>query len=150
MPADAGMVGGIDADRPAGLLRRLAACLYDGLVLLAVLMLAGAMWVAVKGAAAPPGDWLFRGYLVAIAGLFFGTFWTRGQTLGMRAWRLRIVAADGRRPRWREALLRFAAAGVSLAALGAGFLWVLIDRDQLAWHDRWSATRLIVVDRRDR
>jgi uncharacterized RDD family membrane protein YckC len=47
-------------------------------------------------------------------------------------------------------LARFAAAGVSLAALGMGFLWVLVDRDRLAWHDRWSGTRLIVVDRGDR
>jgi uncharacterized RDD family membrane protein YckC len=136
--------------RAPGLLRRLAACLYDLLALVAVLMAAGAAWVAVRGAAAPPGDWLFRGYLLAVSALFFGLFWTRGQTLGMRAWRLRVVAADGRRLRWGQALARFAAAGVSLGALGMGFLWVLVDRDRLAWHDRWSGTRLIVVDRGDR
>jgi uncharacterized RDD family membrane protein YckC len=129
---------------PPGLGRRLAACLYDGLVLFAVLMVAGAAWVALTRAAAPPGDWLFRGYLLAIAALFFCGFWRRGETLGMRAWKLRVVAADGRAPGWDRALLRFAAALLSWAALGMGFLWVLVDRERLAWHDRLSGTRLVL------
>ena len=132
-----------DIDRAPGLGRRLAACLYDGLVLLAVLMFAGALWVALSRAAAPPGDWLFRGYLLSIAALFFGAFWTRGETLGMRAWKLHLVAADGRAPGWGRALLRFAVALVSWAAFGLGFLWVLVDRHRLAWHDRASGTRLV-------
>lgn len=127
-----------------GLARRLAACLYDALVLVAVLMLAGAAWVAVTRAAVPPGDWLFRAYLLAIAAVFFASFWTRGETLGMRAWKLRIVAADGRAPGWSRALLRFGAALISWAPCGLGFLWVLLDPDRLAWHDRLSGTRLLL------
>jgi uncharacterized RDD family membrane protein YckC len=133
-----------DAPSVPGLMRRLAACLYDGLVLAAVLMVAGAAWVALSRAAAPPGDWLFRGYVVGVAALFFAAFWRRGETLGMRAWRLRIVAADGGPPGWGRALLRFAAALLSWAPLGLGFLWVLVDRDRLAWHDRLSGTRLVL------
>jgi len=128
----------------AGLLRRLAACLYDGLVLAAVLMVAGAVWVALSRAAAAPGDWLFRGYLLGVSAAFFGAFWTRGETLGMRAWKLRLVAADGRPPGWGRALLRFATALLSWAVVGLGFLWVLVDRDRQAWHDRLSGTRLVV------
>jgi uncharacterized RDD family membrane protein YckC len=30
-----------------------------------------------------------------------------------------------------------------LLCLGLGFLWVLYDRDKLAWHDRLSGTRLV-------
>jgi uncharacterized RDD family membrane protein YckC len=127
-----------------GLLRRLAACFYDCLVLAAVLMMAGALWVAVSRVAAAPGDWLFRGYLLAVAAVFFGAFWTRGETLGMRAWKLRLVAADGQPPGWGRALLRFATAFISWAALGLGFLWVLVDRERLAWHDRLSGTRLVM------
>ena len=127
-----------------GLLRRLAACLYDALVLAALLMVAGAAWVAISRAAAEPGDWLFRGYLLLVSAIFFGAFWTRGETLGMRAWKLRIVAADGRPPGWGRALLRFATALISWAALGLGFLWVLVDRERLAWHDRLSGTRLVI------
>lgn len=128
--------------RPPGLARRLAACLYDGLVLVAVLMVASALWVGASRAAVPPGDWLFRGYLLAITAVFFAAFWHRGETLGMRAWKLRIVADDRQPPGWGRGLLRFACALLSWMALGLGFLWVLVDRDRLAWHDRLSGTRL--------
>jgi uncharacterized RDD family membrane protein YckC len=134
------------ARRPPGLGRRLAACLYDGLVLFAVLMVAGGAWVALSGAAAPPGDWAFRAYLLAVSALFLGMLWRRGETLGMRAWKLRLEGADGRPPGWGRVLLRFAAAVVSWAALGLGFLWVLVDREKLAWHDRLSGTRLVLRD----
>jgi uncharacterized RDD family membrane protein YckC len=132
--------------RPPGLARRLAACLYDALVLVAVLMVAAAFWVAASRAAAPPGDWLFRGYLLAVAAGFFAAFWHRGETLGMRAWKLRIVGEDGEPPDWGRSLLRFACALLSWAALGLGFLWVLVDRDRRAWHDRLSGTRLVHRD----
>ena len=39
---------------------------------------------------------------------FFGWFWTRGgQTLGMRAWNLRVQRPDGSAVRWPIATLRF-------------------------------------------
>jgi uncharacterized RDD family membrane protein YckC len=131
-------------DAAPGLARRLAACLYDGLVLTAVLMMATAVWVGIRRAPVAPGDWWFRAYLIATSLLFFGAFWTRGETLGMRAWRLRIVTRDGRPPGWGRALARGAAALLSWLPLGAGFLWVLVDRERLAWHDRITGTRLIL------
>lgn len=127
-----------------GLPRRLAAMLYDGLVLCALLMVAGAAWVALHRAAAPPGDGAFRAYLLVVCALFYAGFWSRGETLGLRAWKLRIVGPDGRPPGWGRALLRFAAAILSWLPAGLGFLWVLVDRDRLAWHDRLSGTRLVL------
>jgi uncharacterized RDD family membrane protein YckC len=79
--------------------------------------------------------------------LFFTGFWWRGgQTLGMRAWRLKVVRMDGSPLRWSDALKRHLAALLSCLTLGLGFLWVLVDSDGLAWHDRLSATRLIRID----
>ncbi len=76
--------------------------------------------------------------------LFFAGFWTHGgQTLGMRAWRIRLVGRGGGRVSWGQATLRFFAAIVSWLALGLGFLWALVDRERHAWHDRCSGTRLI-------
>lgn len=129
-------------DAAPGLARRLAACLYDGLVLLAVLLLAGAAWVTLAGGAAEPADPWFRLFLVLVSALFFAGFWTRGETLGMRAWKLSVVGPDGRPPGWGRALLRFAAAIASWLPFGLGFLWVLLDRDGQAWHDHLSGTRL--------
>ena len=128
----------------ASLLRRLGAMLYDGLLILACLFLGTLPFVALRdGEAVAAGDPLYRLALVVIVYLFFVVFWVRyGRTLGMQSWKLRIETVDGRRPCVRAASLRFGAAILSWAALGLGFLWQLVDRDGLSWHDRLSGTRL--------
>lgn len=134
-------------DRPAGLLRRLAAIVYDGLLLLALWLAAGGVWVAAHGGrAVAPGDWPFRGYLLAVAFAFFGGFWVlAGRTLGMQAWRMRVVDERGGAIGWGQALARFAAAALSWALLGVGFLCALLDPERRTLHDRLSGTRLVVL-----
>ncbi len=78
------------------------------------------------------------------AGLYATASWRRGgQTLGMRPWRLRLVAADGGAVSARAAWLRYAVGTLSLLAAGAGFWWAWIDAGRLSWHDRASGTRLV-------
>lgn len=125
-----------------GLGRRLAAIVYDGLVLVAVLFFATVPVVLLNGGAVEHSP-LFNVYLLLVAFGFFGGFWTHGgQTIGMRTWRIRLERSTGERVRWRDAAVRFLAAIVSWAALGAGFWWSMIDREGLAWHDRLSRTVL--------
>jgi uncharacterized RDD family membrane protein YckC len=138
--------------RPPGLLRRLAALFYDGVLLFGVLLLAAGLvivpYMSLVGGNFPSQAWWFRAWLVMVIGGFFAYFWTHGgQTLGMRAWRLRLVRADGDTPGLRDALLRLVCALVALAPVGLGLWWVLIDSEGLAWHDRWSRTRLVLVKR---
>lgn len=132
--------------------RRLAAMLYDSLLLIALWMAAGGVWLAVaRGVAPADGDLLFRAYLLLVAYLFFGLFWTRGgRTLGMQAWRLRAVTETGKPMGWRHAAIRYAGAWLSLLALGSGYLWCLVDRDRRTWHERLSGTRTIVTPGRRR
>lgn len=126
-----------------GLPRRLAAILYDSLLLLAIYFVATLLWMAVTGAAVAIYDLLFRLYLVAIGLLYFGWFWTHGgQTLGMRTWRIEVAAADGGPLTWRQAALRGVAALLSWAVLGAGFWSALLRRDRRTWHDRLSSSVL--------
>jgi uncharacterized RDD family membrane protein YckC len=66
----------------------------------------------------------------------------------MVAWRLRVERTDGSFLTWRDALIRLGGACVSFVALGLGYWWIWIDRDRLAWHDRWSGTRVVVVPKR--
>ncbi|MFL6577332.1 MAG: RDD family protein, partial [Povalibacter sp.] len=81
--------------------------------------------------------------------LFFGWPWTRrGQTVGMTAWRLKLERADGSLVSWTDAIKRLGGAFVSLAVLGLGYFWIWIDREGLAWHDRWTATRVVVLPKR--
>ncbi|MEA3277838.1 MAG: RDD family protein [Pseudomonadota bacterium] len=145
------------ARRP-GFLRRMAALSYDLVLLFGVLMLAVAIVIIpyglIVGEPFPHQETGFRLalqlYLVALIGGFYGFFWVHGgQTLGMRAWRFRLLREDGTGLQPRDALRRLGWAVVSLIPLGAGFLWMLIDRDGLAWHDRMSYTQPVMMKKRD-
>ena len=136
----------------AGVLRRLGAMLYDALLVIALLMILTAAFLPLTGGAAITYErvgaleHVYRLALLGVAVAFFGVFWTRrGQTLGMAAWRLRLVRVDGGPVTWRDALIRLGGACVSWAALGLGYFWIWIARDRLAWHDRWSGTRVVVL-----
>ena len=139
----------------AGVLRRLGAMLYDLLVVVALMFIVTALFLPLTGGEAiTPGDSgllerLYQAALLLVVVLFFCVFWTwRGQTVGMLAWRLRVERSDGSTLRWRDALIRLAGACVSLAALGLGYFWIWIDSERLAWHDRWSGTRVIVLPKK--
>lgn len=134
--------------RVPGLGQRLLAMLYDGLLLFSVWFIASIPVIILATKAGwqnLPGFRLFlQLYLLLVAFLFFAWFWTHGgQTLGMRAWKLRLVTSENQAPGWRQCLVRYVASLISWVCLGLGFLWVLFDKDKLAWHDRLSATRLI-------
>jgi len=94
---------------PAGPWRQLLAALYDSLLLTAVLFLAMALLLILgRGQMPTQNQPLLSLYLLAVAFLFFGGFWTHGgQTLGMRAWKLQLRRLDGGPVDWRQSLLRF-------------------------------------------
>jgi uncharacterized RDD family membrane protein YckC len=94
-------------------------------------------------------EYVYQAFLLTIVVCFFGLFWTRqGQTLGMMAWRLRIQREDGALLGWGDVIKRLVAALVSLLALGLGYFWIWIDRDRLAWPDRWTRTRVVVLPKK--
>lgn len=130
-----------------GFFRRLAAIFYDLLLLVALLAVAVSLITLPFGMPNGAGLVALQLFLFEILPmLFFTGFWSHGgQTLGMRAWRLKLVRADGAVIRWPDAFKRHLAALLSLLALGLGFLWMLVDRDKLAWHDRLSDTRLVLL-----
>ncbi|WP_368562585.1 RDD family protein [Pseudoxanthomonas sp. UTMC 1351] len=79
-----------------------------------------------------------------VTGLYAVLSWRRGgQTLGMRPWRLKVVATDGGPASWRALGLRFVVATLSTLAGGLGFWWAWVDREKLTLHDRFSGTRMI-------
>jgi uncharacterized RDD family membrane protein YckC len=156
----------------AGLARRMACFVYEGMLLFGIGLIPGglgAAYIAVSGH--PPtrqSDAVLRTVTLAIFGAYFVYFWSRrGQTLPMQTWHIRLVGPDGRPPSAARALARFFASCLwfapaallstlmgwtrwqSLAAVGLGVvawaLLALLHPQRQFWHDALCGTRLIVA-----
>jgi uncharacterized RDD family membrane protein YckC len=138
----------------AGFGRRLAALLYDAVLLAALLMIftAGALFFT-HGAAVVPanaGAWVYvyRAGLVAVIAGYYLLNWLRsGQTLGMRAWRLRAVSDAGKPLAFKAAALRLIYGLLAWTPGALGVLWLYVDTEHLALHDRLSRTRIVHLSR---
>lgn len=106
---------------PAGFVVRLAALVYDALLLLAVNAVLGAIIVTIgtpsQAAAqhqiAVLPDWYRYGVQMpahlAITWLFYIHFWRKvGHTLGMQTWHLKVVRHDGALLTWGDGIARMA------------------------------------------
>ena len=146
---------------PAGFFRRLAALFYDTLIILAIEMMAAGVVMAIVFALNAAGllsygeyvdaadmlgkhpvlSPLFTLYLAVVWIYFFVFFWTRaGQTLGMRAWKLRVQNSDGSAISVTQALIRLATSGFGLANLCVPF-----DPKKRGFHDIWAKTQVVVL-----
>ncbi len=127
---------------------RLLALLYDLLPLLGLWFFAGAIALTVSGGASQMDRALVQALVLAFTAGYFTISWSRGgQTIGMRAWKLRITQDNGARLPWPRALLRFFLATLSLACLGAGFWWALFDTQRRTLHDIALHTMMQRFDR---
>ncbi|MEW6131887.1 MAG: RDD family protein [Pseudomonadota bacterium] len=129
----------------AGLGRRLAAMLYESILLFALLLLAGFFYIPIFGSVHGPFQKAaFQFYLLMVMMIYFVVFWKRGgQTLAMKTWHIRLVRLDGKLPSTPQCIVRFSLATLGLLCAGAGFLWALIDPERQFLHDRLCRTRLI-------
>jgi len=134
----------------AGLLRRLLAMCYDLLLLFSALLVATALvMIATRGTLSYHNPF-FRTFLFLICYSFYNWFWLHGgQTLGMRAWRLRVQRRDGRPISIWQALLRFMTAIPSLALGGLGFFWMLLDPEKMTVYDRISESVIVIVPKQN-
>ena len=129
-----------------GLARRLAAIVYDLILLFAVLLIASLPW-AISGIQQGQAGYLFYVFFIyALIPLYYIGFWVYGgQTLGMKTWKIRVVDLEGHPIGWGRALLRIVCAVFSSIVCGFGFIYMLFDKQNRAWHDILSKSRLISV-----
>lgn len=118
--------------------------LYESLLLLAVVFLAGFLFVSLtRGDNSAAVRLVFQAYLLLVVAFYFVWFWTHGgQTLAMKTWHLRLIGADEGAVTWRQAVLRFVLA-VPGVVLGIGIVWAVFDRERQFLHDRLAGTRII-------
>jgi uncharacterized RDD family membrane protein YckC len=147
-----------DKFEPAGLFRRFAAIFYDFLMLIAVLIMAGFL-AKIIGFLPDvltdnqPRDltfWAlkisFNLYIYTICYFFFVYPWMKnGQTLGMQAWKIKVISIDGSNLSYKTASIRFFAAILSWLTLGFGFWRAMFDKEKRTWHDALSQTRLVML-----
>jgi uncharacterized RDD family membrane protein YckC len=122
---------------------------YDLFPLLGLWIVATGLWVLAFHAVYDPQHpqpvlrALLGVWLLVVAGAYFVVSWTRvGATIGMRAWKLKLVRDDGARVDARTAVVRYVLALASLAAFGCGFWYAWFDADRRTWHDRVCRTRM--------
>ena len=130
---------------PCGLGRRVLCMIYDAVIVLGLLLIATAVAMPVLGPEARAGlDAALTAWLLLVWFVYLAWCWRQGgMTLGMRAWRVRLVSDLGRPVTWRQCALRFGVAFLSAAVVLAGFWWSLFDRRRRGWHDLASRTRLV-------
>ena len=124
--------------------RRTASLLYDGLLLIAILLFATFLFVILFGdATESPKRYFLQLYLWLVAGIYFVWSWLHGgQTLAMQTWHIRVTNQAGKNLNKRQAIKRYILATLFF---GLRFLWVLLDREGLYFHHRLTGSGLIVA-----
>ncbi len=133
---------------PAALGWRVLVLVYDAVPLLGIWFGVSALHLLLRfGQPVVPGGvsaFVELALLAAATFGYFGLSYKRGgQTLGMRAWRLRLLSADGGAVSWRQIVVRALVGVLSLAVFGLGFLWSLFERERRSWHDLASGTVIV-------
>ncbi|HZY18300.1 MAG TPA: RDD family protein [Ramlibacter sp.] len=149
------------------LLRRMACWIYEGMLMFAVVFVAGWLFSSLgqvrsgMDARRP----LLQAFLFVVFGIYFTWFWSRGQTLAMKTWNIRVVDRAGLPLTQARALLRYVLSwlwflpplvALSPFRLTAGedavviFGWVAVwavasrfHPQRQFWHDAWAGTRLV-------
>ena len=121
------------------LARRLASLLYEAFLVFAVAFFAAWLFFFASGGRDATAGRLrteLQLFILAMLAAYFLWCWLRGgQTLAMRAWRIRLVDVTP-----AKAVARFV---LALVLLPVSVLWALVDREGQFLHDRLAGTRLV-------
>jgi len=114
----------------AGILIRILASAYDGLILFGLCFLAFIPLTAVEQNMGEAPHWLKGALLLAISFAYFVGFWVKGgATTGMRPWKLMVVMTEtGDSLTWLAASVRFAGLIITWLSLGMT-VWYIITKD---------------------
>ena len=91
-------------------------------------------------------QWLsLVGLIASLMGYYYICWRKQGQTLGMKAWRLRLQQADGNFATPRQCILRSFCSSLSLAFFGIGYLYCLLPQRRVCIQDILTRTQVVVI-----
>ncbi len=134
-----------NSSSPSYILRRLIAFLYDSLLLIAVFFVVTSIAIAFNDGNAIENH-VFKVVLYLVGFVFFAWFWRNGgQTLGMQAWRIKVVSDTNNKLTYKQCAQRYLSGtllfGITLVA-------ALFSASGRAWHDRLSGTKIVFKNKK--
>jgi len=154
------------AQNTPGLRRRMACLLYEGILMFGVVFISGYLFGTLSQTRnALDNRNALQAFLFVVFGIYFVWFWSKGQTLAMKTWNIRLVDRNGQAVTQLRALLRYVlswlwflppllavvpfhlpGAEITVIVIGWVAVWALLSRfhpEGQFWHDAWAGTRLI-------
>ncbi len=149
-----------------GLWRRMACWLYEGLLLFGVVFISGYLFGTLSQTKnAMDNRHALQAFLFVVFAIYFVWLWSKGQTLAMKTWHIRVLDRSGNRLTQSRALLRYVlswlwflpalaaswwfqltAAESIVITLGWIAVWAILSRlhpRQQFWHDALAGTQLV-------
>lgn len=153
-----------------GLARRMACWFYEGMLMFGVVFIAGYLFGTLSQTRnAMDNRHALQAFLFVVFGIYFVWLWSKGQTLAMKTWDIRVVDRAGQPITQARAFLRYVTSWLwflpALAAvapfhlsgpesvviiLGWVAVWAILSRfhpQRQFWHDELAGTRLITTRR---
>ncbi|PIQ51009.1 MAG: RDD family protein [Comamonadaceae bacterium CG12_big_fil_rev_8_21_14_0_65_59_15] len=148
------------------LARRMACWLYEGLLLFGVVFIAGYLFSTLSQTRnALDNRHALQAFVFVVFGIYFSWLWSKGQTLAMKTWHIRVLDLQGQTLTQQRALLRyllswlwvlppllaswmFKLSGAEALVILPGWIviWALLSllhpRRQF-WHDALAGTQLV-------
>ena len=126
------------------LLRRLGAIAYDIFLAFSLAFFIIGVVLILFFDKQAQNDLLIFGIVIITIYFYFTWSWVKGrQTLGMKAWKFQVEQNNCENITQKQAFIRFVLAIVSFSIVGLGFVYQLFNKNNLAFHDKYSNTRLI-------
>jgi len=156
-----------------GLARRMACWVYEGILMFGVAFIFGYLFgTLTQTRHALDNRHALQAFLFLIFGIYFVWLWSRGQTLAMKTWNIRIVDVAGQAVSQSRALVRYLlswlwllpalgavapfglpAQEIVVVVLGWVAVWAVLSRfhpQRQFLHDALAGTRLISHTTKDR
>ena len=152
------------------LARRMACWLYEGMLLFGVVFISGYLFGTLSQTKhALHNRHGLQAFLFLVFAIYFTWLWSKGQTLAMKTWHIRVLDASGKpltqaRAFWRYLLswvwilppmvitapFQLPAPEVAVLVVGWVLIWAVLSRFHSSgqyWHDVWAGTQLVDVSK---